>query len=109
MALRAKSLAPHTFVPKSQKEDPKPASFKVRPLSALEWYELADNAGNLTGSARTVIEHGLIGWENVEHPETGEALAFGPDTIWTLPTEILDEIGEYIISLSRTSEEQAKN
>lgn len=109
MTIKAQSLAAHMFTPKSQEGDSKPARFKVRPLSSLEWYQLADGAGNLRASAMTVLENGLVGWENVENAETGEALAFTTDNVWTLPREILDEIGEHIVSISRTTEEEAKN
>jgi len=109
MGIKAQAVTPHWFVPESQKDDPKPARFRVRPLTALEWYALADSFGSTAESARTVIDHGLLGWENIEHPETGEALKFDSDAIWTLPREILDEIGEHIVESSRTSEDQAKN
>lgn len=109
MAIKAQSLTPHWFTPDSQKEDPTPAQFRVRPLSSAERYQLADASGSIHASAVTLLEHGLIGWKNVENPDTGEALEFNASNLWTLPSTILDEIGAHILSISHIGEDAAKN
>lgn len=103
----AEVLGESWYTPDSQKDDPKPTRFKVRPLSRYETLDVQSfsRAGEL---AQYVLTRSVVDWENVAGPD-GQVIPFSADRLEALPTGILDELGAHILSISTPSEAQVKN
>lgn len=66
-------ITPFWWTPDDQKDDPKPARYKIRPLTGMQKIEINTDlkicpVGLIISAAgvRNVLRHGLLGWENIE-------------------------------------------
>jgi len=110
-------LTPDWFTPKAEEGKDNPTRFRIRPLSGVESMDLElykDVEGNtrITGrSARTILRHGLIGWENFG--TDAERVDFKPgnpdENIDRLAQEIADDVVAEIFRRTVMMEAERKN
>lgn len=108
--IRAK-LAPSWFTPDSQKAEPHPIKYRVRPLTASEHAEVLEHTkGNRISFPGLALaaRYGVLDWDGAQD-EKGEPVPFTRD--WQDQVEIGDvlEIGGYVRSLTVLGADAEKN
>jgi hypothetical protein len=110
-------LTPEWYTPKTEEGKDNPTRFKIRPLSGVEAMDLelfrdVDGNTRITGrSARTILRHGLIDWENFGTDAEKVVFKTGnPDeNIARLPNEIADELVAEVFRRTVLMEADRKN
>jgi hypothetical protein len=104
------------YLPDSQKDEDKPAKFKLRPLvgeTHMAVFAETDQDRNgelkLTGiGLKAAIHEGVVGWENISDAN-GKPLKFTKFNLRHLPMEILSDLAAEIVNRSSATEEEEKN
>ena len=114
MTIKARTgLLPEWYTPVSETGSTAPARFKLRPMTGPEVldiraYYIAETR-KITGSGVSqALASCLIDWENVTD-DTGATLPYSQDNISALPPQILQELVNKLVAISRLTEAERKN
>lgn len=114
-----KKLAPSWYTPESEKDEPSPTRFRVRPLDGVERLECYEYLSHDEKSGQTYLNakgvafcanHGVIGWENSpEKSDDGSDKPFNQTVVRTLDPLLIRELGLHIFSITELGVESEKN
>ena len=109
-------LTNEKYIPESEKNEPNPAEFTLKPLNGLEFMEVMnemyrDENGvlRMPGEAlKKAINFGVRGWKNFLDPQ-GEDVPFNKSNIPLIPAPVLSDLANKIISISEVGVAERKN
>jgi len=112
--MNVSKLTAFWFTPDSEKRKKKPTRFKIKPLSAAKFYEVADDCELVSGNPRpnkTAREllwiEGIVDWENFKDGK--EVVPFSSDNFELIPFVTLQELTREIFTVSSLSGAEIKN
>ena len=123
VSLEEKSYIPNDWKDEKGKPEAKPLTFKFKPLSKRQLAQYADNSSRLSISSNTILlgnatnaidlfRTAIVGWENFivdskARPFKKEANGLlEEEIIEILPLDIIEEVANHILKVSKFPEEE---
>jgi len=108
-----RTLAPEWWTPENEDGsiDDNPSRFLIKCLTApdVEAVMSRNSAGFSADNNRHVLQLGLIDWEGIIDPDTGDEVKYSESSVDMLPMATRRDIVTQIFIMASLSEEAAKN
>lgn len=108
-------LVEQEYIPEDDKDSENPTVFRLKPLNGMQYMEVMSEVKRVGDFLRVsgdglklAIKYGLVGWKDF-YDENGKDVKFNPHTVLRVPSDVLAELADKIISISRLEGTEIKN